>query len=61
MKNKIGDKVISDLTSEECIIINIQDRNQSHEAIPGVKLLGNVLTLENNNGEKHYAYEWEVS
>lgn len=58
---KIGDKVIDDLSGDICTILNIQDRNNSPDSIVNVNLIGNLITLENESGERYYVYDWEVS
>lgn len=62
MKINIGDKVIDDLTGNLVTIVDIKDRNEhSSEKIDGVKLIGDIVTVQNQEGKKYLIYPWEIS
>lgn len=57
---KVGDRVISDLDGLEYTITKIGPRNQLC-GLRGVELVGDAVILEDNDGNEHMVYAWEVS
>lgn len=56
---KPGDKIISDLDGLEYEVVQFGDRNDL-EPLQGVKLCGNMVIVQDEQGNKQVLYEWEV-
>ena len=59
----VGETVKCDLDGRTYSIVWIKDRNQVEKSNPEKppKLIGNVVLLEDKEGNKVHVYEWEIS